>query len=251
MTKGETSKFEVEEVQLLENPVYGHEMEMEVSNNVDQSMAEHDREMEIHEDEGLKKAVRTPLTDITSKSYGLDNEHHIIALIGVQTGEITSTMPKNKETTEPKLKSLKAGEKMDRTSSNKRRRKTLGINLSKIKKTSKQKKRVIQGAVAEKGNGNTSGEAADLVVNPISIAICCFLVMYPTFFIHFYGFKMLVWSIQRIGNDRSFRILKDVIKRNRPWLVVLTEPRISGNFASKIISRLGFANSHKVEALVF
>lgn len=63
--------------------------------------------------------------------------------------------------------------------------------------------------------------------------------------------KLLVWNIQGIGNEKSSRILKDVIKRNKPSLVVILEPRISSNLANKAISKLKFDNSRRIEARGF
>lgn len=48
--------------------------------------------------------------------------------------------------------------------------------------------------------------------------------------------SLLVWNVQ--GACRTVRVLQELLVRYKPSIVVITEPRVSGNEANLIISKL-------------
>lgn len=46
-------------------------------------------------------------------------------------------------------------------------------------------------------------------------------------------------------------VLRNLIRYHKPIIVVLVEPRTSGDKANKVIQKLGFADSHRVDAYGF
>ncbi|KAK8606629.1 hypothetical protein V6N13_052396 [Hibiscus sabdariffa] len=63
--------------------------------------------------------------------------------------------------------------------------------------------------------------------------------------------KIFCWNVQGCGDSRFLLAAKQLLRDNRPDLVVFVEPRISGRRADFVISALGFPNYHRVEAIGF
>ncbi|XP_028773891.1 uncharacterized protein LOC114730946 [Neltuma alba] len=61
----------------------------------------------------------------------------------------------------------------------------------------------------------------------------------------------LIWNCQGAAKSSFYSVLKSFIKEHKPYLLVLVEPRISGEVASRAIKRIGLPNSHRVEASGF
>ncbi|KAJ4837308.1 hypothetical protein Tsubulata_046410 [Turnera subulata] len=53
------------------------------------------------------------------------------------------------------------------------------------------------------------------------------------------------------GKPQFRRMMKEMANQYRPNLVIIMEPKISGRKASRVIRRLGFPNSHRVDASRF
>ncbi|KAI9124952.1 hypothetical protein K1719_003568 [Acacia pycnantha] len=63
--------------------------------------------------------------------------------------------------------------------------------------------------------------------------------------------RTLVWNCRGAASKGFAAVLKDMKRRYRLDLVVILEPRISGNTASKVIKNWGFKHSVRVEAVGF
>ena len=61
----------------------------------------------------------------------------------------------------------------------------------------------------------------------------------------------MYWNAQGAASTTFRRSFKTIVKNYNPSLVVLMEPRISGNKADDFIKKSGFENSHRVEAVGF
>ncbi|GMI69001.1 hypothetical protein HRI_000569400 [Hibiscus trionum] len=63
--------------------------------------------------------------------------------------------------------------------------------------------------------------------------------------------KIFSWNVQGCGHRRFLTAAKQLLRDNKPDMVIFMEPRISGRKADSVISSLGFPNSHSVEAVGF
>ncbi|KAJ4833138.1 hypothetical protein Tsubulata_006247 [Turnera subulata] len=63
--------------------------------------------------------------------------------------------------------------------------------------------------------------------------------------------SILTWNCQGAGKRKFPRLCRDFCRNNKPDLLVILEPRISGKRADYVIKKLGFSNSHRVEARGF
>lgn len=61
----------------------------------------------------------------------------------------------------------------------------------------------------------------------------------------------MYWNVQEAASTTFRRSFKTIVKNYNLSLVVLMEPRISGNKADDFIKKSGFENSHRVEAIGF
>ena len=61
--------------------------------------------------------------------------------------------------------------------------------------------------------------------------------------------KIMIWNCQGAASSGFQRVFKSFIEINKPGMVVLLEPRISGLKAKLVIRSLKFQYSHRVEAL--
>ncbi|KAJ4832557.1 hypothetical protein Tsubulata_000126 [Turnera subulata] len=64
-------------------------------------------------------------------------------------------------------------------------------------------------------------------------------------------FPIITWNVQGAGKDEFSRTFKEVCRVNKSEVVVIVEPRLSGIRASRIIRRLNFSHSHRIEARGF
>lgn len=60
--------------------------------------------------------------------------------------------------------------------------------------------------------------------------------------------SILAWNYQGIGGKQFILVAKNLIAVHNPTVLVVVEPRISGDQAVKVISGLGFPCSHRIEA---
>ncbi|XP_028796894.1 uncharacterized protein LOC114752327 [Neltuma alba] len=58
-----------------------------------------------------------------------------------------------------------------------------------------------------------------------------------------------VWNCQGAASSKFYRVLKSLLQGYKPDVVVLVEPRISGAKADQVIRKIGYQNSHRVEAV--
>ncbi|KAI9109580.1 hypothetical protein K1719_019634 [Acacia pycnantha] len=63
--------------------------------------------------------------------------------------------------------------------------------------------------------------------------------------------KTLVWNCRGAASKGIAAVIKDMKRRYRLDMVVILEPRISGNVASKVIKNWGFKHSVRMEAVGF
>lgn len=63
--------------------------------------------------------------------------------------------------------------------------------------------------------------------------------------------NFIVWNIQGIGGEDSLNTLRDLKRSHNPIMVIIVEPRTRDGGANKIIQKLGFANSHRVNTIGF
>ncbi|XP_028801025.1 uncharacterized protein LOC114756265 [Neltuma alba] len=63
--------------------------------------------------------------------------------------------------------------------------------------------------------------------------------------------SIFVWNCQGAASNSFHRMLKSLLQGYRPEIIVLVEPRISGIKANKVIKKLGYPHSHRVEASGF
>lgn len=56
--------------------------------------------------------------------------------------------------------------------------------------------------------------------------------------------NFLFWNCRGAGNRKFQRNVKELLKEVRPAVLALVEPRISGNRASRVASKLKFAKFH-------
>lgn len=60
--------------------------------------------------------------------------------------------------------------------------------------------------------------------------------------------KLLVWNVQDAGGKLFCPLIKDMVKTHKPNIMALVEPRISRSNADKVVRKLGFKRSHRIEA---
>ncbi|KAJ4825000.1 hypothetical protein Tsubulata_028177 [Turnera subulata] len=63
--------------------------------------------------------------------------------------------------------------------------------------------------------------------------------------------RVLCWNCFGIACSDTQLAVKDYVRRNRVSVCLLFEPCISGALADRVVRRLGFPNSHRIEALGF
>ncbi|XP_019170452.1 PREDICTED: uncharacterized protein LOC109166023 [Ipomoea nil] len=63
--------------------------------------------------------------------------------------------------------------------------------------------------------------------------------------------RALIWNCQGAGGRNFQRILQTLLKNHKPDLIGLVEPRVSGDHANDICSKLGFDDWVRVEAIGF
>lgn len=63
--------------------------------------------------------------------------------------------------------------------------------------------------------------------------------------------SMLVWNCQGAASLKFFGVLKSFLRNHRPQVLVLVEPRISGAQADKVIKKIKYPRSHRVDAQGF
>ncbi|XP_012083819.1 uncharacterized protein LOC105643331 [Jatropha curcas] len=59
------------------------------------------------------------------------------------------------------------------------------------------------------------------------------------------------WNCQGAGSSSFLRTLKTFLQVHKPIIVILLEPRISGEKADKVMKKIGYTHSHRVEATGF
>ncbi|XP_010666673.1 uncharacterized protein LOC104883809 [Beta vulgaris subsp. vulgaris] len=72
---------------------------------------------------------------------------------------------------------------------------------------------------------------------------------YPLFPMFNMSIKILVWNVQGAGN--KVPIIKELVRINKPSVVVLVETHLSGEQAQKICDKIGFQGQQRVEAQGF
>ncbi|KAJ4839856.1 hypothetical protein Tsubulata_030162 [Turnera subulata] len=60
--------------------------------------------------------------------------------------------------------------------------------------------------------------------------------------------SVLSWNCQGAAKRQFCRLCKEICREERPDIVIVVEPRISGVKAERVIRRLRFPNSHRAEA---
>lgn len=61
----------------------------------------------------------------------------------------------------------------------------------------------------------------------------------------------LIWNVQGVGSRAFIAALKEIIKRNKPNIVVLVETHMRGNHAEKLATVLGFNGHMRMDATGF
>ncbi|XP_028804036.1 uncharacterized protein LOC114759113 [Neltuma alba] len=61
----------------------------------------------------------------------------------------------------------------------------------------------------------------------------------------------LVWNCQGATSSKFHVVLKSLLQGYGPYIIVLVEPRIFGTKADRVIRKIGYTNSHRVEATGF
>lgn len=61
--------------------------------------------------------------------------------------------------------------------------------------------------------------------------------------------SVISWNCQGIGNRETSRIVKTLISTHRPDILVLLEPKISGDKANKVCRELNFDDWVRVESV--
>ena len=72
---------------------------------------------------------------------------------------------------------------------------------------------------------------------------------YPSFPMFNMSIKILVWNVQGAGN--KVQVIRELVRINKPSVLVLVETHLSGEQAQKICDRIGFAGQKRVEAQGF
>lgn len=63
--------------------------------------------------------------------------------------------------------------------------------------------------------------------------------------------SLFIWNTQGAAALKFMSILKSFIQEHKPQVLVLVEPKISGVQADRIISKIGYQRSHRIEATGF
>ncbi|GMI89564.1 hypothetical protein HRI_002625700 [Hibiscus trionum] len=63
--------------------------------------------------------------------------------------------------------------------------------------------------------------------------------------------KIFCWNVQGCADTKFIQAAKQILRDNKPDIVVFVEPRISGRRVESVIAALGFPHSHRVEAAGF
>lgn len=63
--------------------------------------------------------------------------------------------------------------------------------------------------------------------------------------------SFLTWNCQGAASPKFQRVLKSILQGYKPDVLVLVEPRTAGNRADTIIRKIGYPNSHRIEAQGF
>ncbi|KAJ4842416.1 hypothetical protein Tsubulata_039883 [Turnera subulata] len=61
----------------------------------------------------------------------------------------------------------------------------------------------------------------------------------------------MVWNCRGAGSSEFMATVKEYVSVNKPQVLILVEPRISGRTADRVVRRIGFSHSHRVEAIGF
>ena len=72
---------------------------------------------------------------------------------------------------------------------------------------------------------------------------------YPLFPMFNMSIKILVWNVQGVGN--KVPLIRELVRINKPSVLVLVETHISGDQAQKICDKIGFMGQQRVEAQGF
>ncbi|KAJ4844968.1 hypothetical protein Tsubulata_011699 [Turnera subulata] len=64
-------------------------------------------------------------------------------------------------------------------------------------------------------------------------------------------FKVLSWNCQGAAKKRSSRTFRELVSIHKPGVAIIMKPRVSGGKAARIIRRLRFSHSHRIEARSF
>ncbi|XP_010687131.1 uncharacterized protein LOC104901277 [Beta vulgaris subsp. vulgaris] len=72
---------------------------------------------------------------------------------------------------------------------------------------------------------------------------------YPLFPVFNMSIKILVWNVQGVGN--KVPVIRELVRINKPSVVVLVETHMSGDQAQKICDKIGFSGQQRVEAQGF
>ncbi|XP_028797766.1 uncharacterized protein LOC114753260 [Neltuma alba] len=60
--------------------------------------------------------------------------------------------------------------------------------------------------------------------------------------------SIFVWNCQGAASNKFHTVLKSLLQGFKPAIIALVEPRISGYKADKVIQKLNYPNSHRVES---
>ena len=72
---------------------------------------------------------------------------------------------------------------------------------------------------------------------------------YPIFPSFNMSIKILVWNVQGVGN--KIPMVKEIVRVNRPTMLVLVETHLSGEQADRVCDRIGFSGKMRVDAQGF
>lgn len=166
----EVRKESTVDLQLRENPMYdgaGQELNEGGGKDDDQLMEDHEsdkcKEVGFEDQVSLMEKgsamrslgnTRVPLNEITSKSYGLNNEKHTVAVIGEHNRRMSNNhaMAKVNPDNSPSISNIR--DNFERSGPDKRRRENLGVNLNKNTKSTKVKKRIVHPDAKEARSGS-------------------------------------------------------------------------------------------------
>lgn len=64
-------------------------------------------------------------------------------------------------------------------------------------------------------------------------------------------YKFIVWNCHGAGEKKFPMLIKNMVELHNLKLLVVVEPLISGTDATRVIKKLGFSWSHRVEGMGF